>query len=198
LSPFAADFGFNEIVTGSLVWALLRIEFAFVLVFAELNSRVVLGEIIVCHPESSIVFLLETYLFLGFWCPRVGLVRPGSSPFEGAPWVSELNDVNFVSVFVFDGGGFDQAVSMASNEAELLVLIGVVTGYTSAHDVVGVVGLHDHVPHVLLIFDNVLVSWRSCQISQGLSGLSSINSLITAMKFGPALLKNHNPKLIPM
>jgi len=115
LSAFAANFSFNEIVTRSLVRTLFRIEFAFILVFAELNSRVVLGEILVSHPESSIVFLLKANLFLGFRCPRVGVVRPGSLPFEGAPWVSKLNDVFFLAIFIGHGCGFDQSISMATN-----------------------------------------------------------------------------------
>jgi len=115
LSAFGANFSFDEIVTRSLVRTLFRIEFAFVLVFAELNSGVVLGEIFVSHPESSIVFFHKSYLFLGFFSPRVRVVRPGSFPFEGAPWVSKLNNVFFFTRFIRHGCSLDQSISMASN-----------------------------------------------------------------------------------
>lgn len=154
-------------------------------ILTNLDTSEVLAELFELHPEGSIVFIPKFDCFFGFLGPAIRLVTPIASPFEGAPWISNLNKPNLLTVFVFHLGAGEETIGVSAYESERFQSFGFFIAarrYTGSHDVIVEFALDDLFPdRIFLVFiwlGHYFPSRCTCDISEGLVALSTNDSVI--------------------
>ena len=164
---------------------------------AELDTAEVLNQILLTHEESSVVFIRPPSSLLGCIGPAVGVIAPVALPLEVTPWVPQLVESHFVAEAILDHYAANQAVGMVSDEAELLKGINRGGGRTSRgrHDPVALVSDLDTIPERFIASLDDLGRGTS-QVTQDVLSKTSLDTLVTAMKFGPGFFEQDHPELI--
>lgn len=141
--------------------------FVPVLVKRDIDGTEECMEVVVVHPEFSIVGGNPVKGSLGSTCQFWGSITPWSTVLLRSPWVSDLNEMDSII-----GGSSSDSVGMTS--VEVLVVL---TVDTSSHDVISFIVLMDDVPEVIcsVLAECVLHSWHSSQDIQRLGSGSSIH-----------------------
>ena len=86
---------------------------------ADLYIREVGLEVIVAHPESAIISLgIKSKLLFKFICPVIRIIAPSSFPLKLSPGVSELKELDIVSIPILNLLCRKDAISMSSNKSQ--------------------------------------------------------------------------------
>jgi len=103
------------------------IEFSIFETFIYHPLAIYSFKVIKVHPEDTVVLItVELYLLSQGAIPAVRLITPVTVPLSTTPWVSELNELDILSLFIFDLNCWDESVSMTFDYTLLFCLIFII------------------------------------------------------------------------
>jgi len=162
--------------------------------FVDGPEAIDLLEIIEVHPENTVIAIYKSNLISQFFRPERRLVRPVAVPFTTTPWVSELDETNGVAVDVEHLGGGKESVSVTWHDTLLLSKARIISvRHTATHHEVLLVVLEDLLEGVI-IDSAEEVTWSTNKVSDCFILETSSDSVVAAVKLGPHLLEEDDPK----